>query len=77
MDRKQWFKDRIGKRVFGTKYCDCEFCQIIYDSGMIIGDAGDAYLAFAHEQDFQAEGTLLKYFDTKEERTKYEIENKL
>ena len=77
MDRKQWFIDRIGKRVFNTKFCDCEYCKQVYDHGHIIADDFEAWHLATVEADLQAEGTLLRYFDTKEQRTIYEIENKL
>lgn len=77
MKRKQWFIDRIGKRVFNTKFCDCLICQSYYESGMIIQNEFDAICTFGFEQDLQAEGNKLKYFDTKEERTIYETENNI
>jgi len=75
MDRKQWFISRIGKRVFNTSFCDCIICQSFYESGTIIHDEFEAIATYGFESDLQAEGTKLKYFDTKEERTAYEIEN--
>jgi len=77
MDRKQWFIDRIGKRVFNTLFCDCQTCQSYYEAGTIIHNKFEAIVLFDTESDLQAEGTKLKYFDTKEERTIYEIENNL
>ena len=77
MDRKQWFKDRIGTRVFRYYKCDCPLCKKIYEIGTIIMDIDFAIDMYDHEVLFNSEGTLLKYFDTKEERTNYEIENKL
>jgi len=75
MDRKQWFISRIGKRVFNTLFCDRAYCLIVYEAGMVINDRFEAIASYDLEQDLQAEGTKLKYFDTKEERTQYEIEN--
>lgn len=77
MDRKQWFIDRIGKRVFNTMFCDCACFLIVYDAGMVINDRFEAIASYDLESDLQAEGTKLKYFDTKEERTIYETENNL
>jgi hypothetical protein len=34
---KQWFIDRIGKRVYRDKNtCDCEICKIVFENGLII-----------------------------------------
>lgn len=77
MTRKQFFIDRIGKRVFSTPFCNCAYCRKTYVAGMIIQDEFDAICTFGFEQDLQAEGGKLKYFDTKEERTIYENLNQL
>lgn len=75
MERKQWFLDRVGKRVFNTSFCSCTICKAFYESGTIIHDKFEAICDFGFEQDLQAEGTKFKYFDTKEERSIYEKEN--
>lgn len=37
--RKQWFIDRIGKRVYrGETSCQCETCKRISKEGLIISD---------------------------------------
>ena len=37
--RKQWFIDRIGKRVYrGQTSCQCESCKRIGKEGLIISD---------------------------------------
>lgn len=41
--RKQWFLDRVGKRVFRDKsFCDCEVCKRVEDEGLIIHDESHA-----------------------------------
>jgi hypothetical protein len=38
-DRKQWFIDRIGKRVYrDANGCSCEVCKQIRDVGLVIID---------------------------------------
>ena len=51
--------------------------MISYENGTIIRDEFEAIFMFGFERDLQSEGTKLKYFDTKKERTQYEIENNL
>lgn len=75
--RKKWFTDRIGKIIYATKFCTCDICQSNYESGLIVSDELLAVSFFDTENDLQSEGAKLKYFDTKEERTQYEIENNL
>ena len=34
---KQWFIDRIGKRVYRDKYtCECKICMDVFENGLII-----------------------------------------
>src|ERR1041385_1145335 len=67
-DREQWFKDRIGKRVFRTKTtCPCEVCENVYQNGLLIHDEMHAdYICM-----YDLEG-ICTYFDTKEEVTQAE-----
>ena len=68
-ERKQWFIDRIGKRVFRTKTsCDCESCKNVYENGTVIEDRDHAVYLFAVE----GEKITERYFDTKEEVEEYE-----
>ena len=77
MDRKQWFIDRIGKRVFPISICDCPACEDSYRNGLIIENETEADHLYHSELDAQYDGCKLKHFDTKEERTQYETENNL
>ena len=73
--RKQWFIDRIGKRVYRNKTsCDCATCERIYTDGIIISDSTHADYIFDCECIYNAEGNPLKYFDTLEERNVFEKE---
>jgi hypothetical protein len=58
---RQWFIDRIGKRIYREKnICDCEVCTKVYKEGLIITDEQHAnYLYDCQELD-------LIYYDKKE-----------
>ena len=74
-ERENWFNDRIGKLVYRNKLgCDCETCKRLYCDGVFIGDKQDADYLRMTEAEFNIEGTPLRYFDTIEERDKYESE---
>lgn len=67
--RQQWFKDRVGKRIWRNKTsCKCGVCASVYLNGLTPADEIHAmYL-----NDCESEMPPLKYFDTKEERDEYE-----
>ena len=70
--REQWFYDRIGKGVFRShNYCDCEKCKAVLKEGLVIDDAMHAYYLALVEALYNAEGYVMKYFDTKEEAENY------
>ena len=72
-DRKKWFIDRIGKRVYRSKTeCNCVSCQQSYENGLIILDDMHAIYLFDTNGCLNSEGIRLKYFDTIKERDKYE-----
>jgi hypothetical protein len=58
---KQWFIDRIGKRIYREKnICDCSVCRKVHEKGLIIADEKHAiYLYDCQEMD-------LIYYDKKE-----------
>lgn len=71
--RKQWFLDRIGKRVYRNyDGCDCFTCTKIYRDGLIIEDETHAAYLAGMEADYAIDGDRLKYFDTKEEVINFE-----
>ena len=75
MERKQWFIDRIGKRVYRNRTsCGCETCKQVLDVGLMIHDMEHAIYLCDVEYSYNAEGSKLKYFDTKEEVLKFENE---
>ena len=69
--RKQWFIDRIGKRVFREETsCPCESCKRISNEGLIINDEMHAIYLQDIEYMYNAEGHKLTYRDecTKENK---------
>ena len=56
-----WFKQRIGKRVFRTESsCKCDICNKVYENGLIVMDEYHAdYLFYCQNQ------LDLFYFDEK------------
>ena len=66
--REQWFKDRIGKRIFRVKStCPCNTCKDNYDNGLVVLDE----LHAEYLRNCEAEMTE-PYFDTKEEVKQFE-----
>lgn len=77
-ERRQWFLDRIGKRVFrNNDGCHCLICEKVYANGLVITDALHAEYLHDCEADYAAGGDPLRYFDTREEALAYEAENQL
>lgn len=49
-NRKQWFLDRIGKRVYrDSNGCSCEVCKRIRDVGLVILDETHAIYLYDME----------------------------
>lgn len=64
--RKQWFLDRIGKRVFRNKTsCECGVCANVSKKGLIISDEMHAEYLFDIEGSYTHDGYPLRYFDSK------------
>lgn len=58
----QWFKDRIGKKVFRTiSFCKCEICKNVFEKGVVILDNDHAQYLFDCQNEFD-----LYYFDKKQ-----------
>jgi hypothetical protein len=66
-NRKQWFLDRIGKRVYRTNFECCDHCEKVYQEGIVIIDRIHAYYLQACQRELG-----IKYFDTIKERNDYE-----
>lgn len=60
----QWFKDRIGKRIFrNANDCGCNSCKDVYKNGIIVSDEFHAeYLAII-DNDYEACGVKLNFRD--------------
>ena len=72
---RQWFIDRIGKTIFTNKVeCKCNVCEFIHKNGLVIDNEFIATALYDCYKDFRAEGDDFDYFDTKEERDKFEKE---
>ena len=67
LENRQWFIDRIGKRVFRTDTKCCAVCAEIYKNGLVIHDETHA----SYLNDISAE-LGVRYFDTKQEVVEYE-----
>lgn len=61
-NRLQWFKDRIGKKIYTHSECECSSCKELESNGIVIADNPDAQYYF----DEESEGAL-RFFDTPEE----------
>lgn len=60
---KQWFLDRIGKRIFrGPVSCTCETCTKVHHEGLIIHDKDQADYLFDVQNEIG-----IKYFDKPQE----------
>lgn len=60
-ERKRWFIDRIGKRVFrGPVSCNCETCVRVHNEGLIIADEFHAIYLLDCENELR-----LRYTDHK------------
>ncbi len=71
--RKQWFIDRIGKKIYRNKTtCDCAICESVYKNGLTVSDEMHADYVHECESIYNYEGTPLKYFDTIQERDVFE-----
>lgn len=64
----QWFLDRIGEKVYRLKTsCTCESCVNVYRNGVLISDRQQAMYLFDVEC-----VCGYRYFDSKEDRDKYQ-----
>ena len=67
--RRQWFLDRIGKRVFrGPASCPCPTCTNVTNEGLIIHD--EVHATYLHDIEgisHMDSDHPITYVDTKEE----------
>lgn len=77
MERMQWFLQRIGKVVWRNAVsCKCSVCEHVYANGLLLADESHATYVYDCECISNIEGHSLRYFDTMEERDKFEAEQK-
>ncbi len=66
MKDKQFFLDRIGKRIFRDKStCPCPVCKEIEENGLVITDEEAAEYIYEIQCAYAEEGKLLNYRDEK------------
>lgn len=64
LHNKQWFLDRIGKRIYRDKStCTCPTCANVEENGLVIADEKDADYLFNVQNDFANDGDYLNYRD--------------
>ena len=65
---KEWFMERIGKRIYrdmqGEKHC-CQYCQAVAEHGLTVIDEMHADYLACTDRDFSAEGIFSNYRDMK------------
>jgi len=62
----QWFKNRIGKRIYrDISGCVCKGCKEVDENGMIVSDEFHAEYLEMIDNDFEACGKKLNYRDIK------------
>lgn len=66
MKTKQYFLDRIGKRIYrNDSGCTCRDCKNIVENGLIINDEQHADYLFQTQNEYMAESIDLNYRDEK------------
>lgn len=66
MQTLEWFKERIGKRIFrDADGCDCSGCAKVVSDGLVVHNEFHADYLFTLQADFMAEGIKLNYRDEK------------
>ena len=63
----EWFKDRVGKRIFRDHHECCTDCTEVAENGLIISDEQQAEYLFDIQNEFGAEGFELNYRSKKNE----------
>ena len=65
---RDWFKKKIGSTIYGAFGCSCSACNIQYLKGVTIADLNHVESLLIIQ-----ENTTRRYFESKEEREKYEV----
>lgn len=70
LERRQWFMNHIEQWIWRNKIsCTCKSCVSGYENGVFVYD--EIHAIYLHDVEGCSQGKL-KYFDTKEERDKFE-----
>lgn len=68
-----WFLERIGIRIYPSGYpCQCDSCKKYHENGFVMRDEMEADYIYSERSELAAEGVKVEYFDSKQERDKYE-----
>lgn len=68
---KEWFVERIGKRIYRDSQClkdkeqCCETCKDVFENGLVVADEMHADYLACVDSDFGAEGIMSNYRDEK------------
>jgi len=65
MQSLEWFKNRIGKRIFRDAYKCCSTCDEIFEKGLIINSQEHAEALYHTQNDFKQDGRIMNYRDIK------------
>ena len=61
-NRKQWFIDRIGKRIYRCQVkCQCDSCRQVHEEGLIIIDVDHAIYLHCAEAEMGIRYSEIKY----------------
>jgi hypothetical protein len=72
MTRLEWFKSKIGQRIYRNDTGCCKHCQTVFKDGLIVHDEMHATYLYEIEITCQHEGHKLMYFETKQQALNYE-----
>ncbi len=67
MKRLDWFKSKVGQRIYRNDTHCCAHCEKVYREGLIVHDELHATYLYDIEGDFQHDGFNLMYFETKKQ----------
>lgn len=69
MKTLEWFKERIGKRIYrDPDSCECATCKEVVENGLVIINEQHANYVYDTQNDFAACGTFLNYREATDER---------
>jgi len=72
MKRLDWFKSKVGQRLYRNNTGCCKHCQDVFRDGLIVHDELHAFYLFDMEMTYQYEGHPLMYFETKQQALNFD-----